>query len=144
MIQALAHVCFVVRDLDASIGFYCNKLGMKPAFDFVNDEGRRFGIYIGAGGRSFIELFAGNPAPQAERQSFQHICLEVDDLNKTVAGLRAAGVEVTDPFFACDNAWQAWITDPDGNKIELHYYTPESKQTACIGKTMNAAQNPRT
>jgi hypothetical protein len=27
-----------------------------------------------------------------------------------------------------DHSWQAWITDPDGNKIELHDYTPESWQ----------------
>ncbi len=30
-------------------------------------------------------------------------------------------------------AWQAWITDPDGNCFELHQYTPESKQTPALG-----------
>ena len=32
-----------------------------------------------------------------------------------------------------DNSWQAWTCDPDGNRIELHQYTPESKQTPSLG-----------
>ena len=41
---------------------------------------------------------------------------------------RAQGVEVSDAKLGGDNAWQAWITDPDGNRIELHCYTPQSQQ----------------
>ena len=61
MIKGLAHACFVVKDLDASIDFYCNKLALTPAFDFINDQGKRFGVYIHVGGRCFIELFIGEP-----------------------------------------------------------------------------------
>ena len=43
--------------------------------------------------------------------------------------LRAAGVEVTDSKLGFDKSWQAWLTDPDDNRIELHQYTPESQQT---------------
>ncbi len=46
MIKGLAHVCFTVRDLDASIAFYQEKLGFTPAFDFINDRGERFGVYL--------------------------------------------------------------------------------------------------
>jgi len=28
-----------------------------------------------------------------------------------------------------DNSYQCWLDDPDGNRIELHQYTPESRQT---------------
>lgn len=128
MITGLAHSCFVVRDLEKSIDFYQNKLGLAHAFDFINDEGKRFGVYLHVGGRSFIELFTGKPTPLDESQSFKHICLEVDDVAATVAMLRARGVETTDPKMGSDNSWQAWLTDPDGNKMELHGYTPTSKQ----------------
>lgn len=29
-----------------------------------------------------------------------------------------------------DNSWQAWITDPDGNRIELMEYGPSSMELA--------------
>jgi hypothetical protein len=31
-----------------------------------------------------------------------------------------------------DQSWQAWLADPDGNRIELHAYTPESKQLRAL------------
>ncbi len=80
MITALAHVCYIVRDLDAALDFYVDKLGLEPAFDFINEEGKRFGVYLKVGGRSFIELFIGTPELTANRGSYQHLCLEVDDL----------------------------------------------------------------
>lgn len=128
MITGLAHACFVVRDLDASLAFYRDKLGLAPAFDFVNDGGERFGVYLHLGRRSFIELFRGHIADPAPDQSYQHICLEVEDFDATVAELRSRGVQVTNVSLGSDKSWQAWLADPDGNKIELHQYTAESKQ----------------
>jgi catechol 2,3-dioxygenase-like lactoylglutathione lyase family enzyme len=129
MITGVAHLCFVVADLEASIAFYCDKLGMKPAFDFVNDAGQRFGLYVHAGGRNFLELFGGRLADRAADQTYQHLCLEVDDIEATAKAIRGAGVEVSQVTLGGDRSWQAWLTDPDGNRIELHQYTPQSKQT---------------
>ena len=128
MITGLAHACFTVSDLERSLEFYRDALGLKPAFDFVNKDGRRFGIYLHLGGRNFVELFEGQLGEQAEGQSFRHICLEVDDIESTVQTLRDRGIEVSDPKLGGDQSWQAWITDPDGNRIELHHYTAESWQ----------------
>jgi len=132
MIKSLAHVCFVVKDLDASLAFYRDRLGLKEAFDFRNEKGERFGVYLRVGGRSFIELFKGGVGPRAEKQSFQHICLEVDDIQKTVADLKAKGIEVGEISMGCDNAWQAWLKDADGNSIELHCYTEKSWQAPAL------------
>jgi glyoxylase I family protein len=128
MITGLAHACFTVSDLERSLAFYRDALGLKPAFDFINKEGRRFGVYLHLGGRSFVELFEGQLGERAEGQSYRHICLEVDDIQSTVHTLRERGLEVSDPKLGGDQSWQAWITDPDGNRIELHHYTAESKQ----------------
>ena len=133
MITGIAHACFTVSNLERSIAFYRDGLGLEPAFDFTNKEGRRFGLYLHAGGRNFVELFEGQLGERAERQSFRHICLEVDDIEATVAALRARGVEVSDPKLGGDQSWQAWITDPDGNRFELHQYTPESRQAPSLG-----------
>jgi catechol 2,3-dioxygenase-like lactoylglutathione lyase family enzyme len=128
MITGLAHACFTVSDLERSLAFYRDALGLKPAFDFVNDEGRRFGVYLHFGGRSFIELFEGQLGERAEGQSYRHVCLEVDDIESTVQTLRERGIEASDPKLGKDQSWQAWIADPDGNRIELHCYTEKSWQ----------------
>jgi glyoxylase I family protein len=128
MITGLAHVCFTVSDLETSIQFYRDGLGLAPAFDFRNDDGRRFGLYLHAGGRNFIELFEGSLDERAENQSYRHICLEVDDIEATAHTLRERGIEVSPVKLGKDESYQAWITDPDGNRIELHQYTPKSWQ----------------
>ena len=129
MITGLAHVCFIVGDLASSIAFYRDKLGFEPAFEFVRDDGTKFGQYLHIGGRTFIELFQGDPRePNADTMSYRHFCLEVDDIESTVAELRERGVEVSEIATGSDNSRQAWLADPDGNRIELHGYTPESKQ----------------
>ncbi|MEI8241900.1 MAG: VOC family protein [bacterium] len=129
MVLGLAHICFVVSNLDRSIDFFSTKLGFKVAFEFTRDTGERYGVYLKAGTRTFIEMFHGTLAPRAEQQSYGHICLEVDDVARTVTELRAKGIECTDAKLGMDHSWQAWLADPDGNRIELHGYTPKSWQT---------------
>ena len=126
MITGIAHLCFTTPDLDRVLGFY-GALGLPVAFEFKRDDGARYGAYLRVGNRAFIEFFVGGPKP-ANAATYQHICLEVDDIVKTVAELRARGVEVSDPAMGSDHSWQARLADPDGNRVELHAYTPASWQ----------------
>lgn len=128
MIKGLAHLCLIVKDLAASEDFYCRKLGLKPAFDFRREDGTKFGMYIHAGGRNFVEIFMGKPSPMSPTRSFQHFCLEVEDFDATIAEFRRQGVDVTGVKLGSDQSWQGWLKDPDGNVIELHGYTPQSRQ----------------
>jgi catechol 2,3-dioxygenase-like lactoylglutathione lyase family enzyme len=132
MIKALAHVCFHVRDLKRAEEFYCGKLGFRHAFEYFNDKGQPFGVDLHIGGRQFLELFRSEVTPAAPAQGYRHLCLEVDDMPATVADLRAKGIEVTDPGPGTDGSIQAWLKDPDGNQLELHCYTPRSKQNAWV------------
>ena len=132
MITGLAHAAFVVSDLEASVAFYCEKLGLTEAFAFLREDGSKSGVYIHVGARTFLEFFQGELAGSAEGQAYRHLCLEVDDIHATVKTLRDRGVEVTDVKTGGDRALQAWTSDPDGLRIELHQYTPESKQTAWL------------
>jgi catechol 2,3-dioxygenase-like lactoylglutathione lyase family enzyme len=132
MITGLAHACFTVSDLERSLAFYRDRLELTEAFSFINDAGHRHGVYLHLGARTFIELFEGTVGEPAEAPSYKHICLEVDDLPATVAAMRANGVDVSDPKLGRDQSWQAWITDPDGNRLELHQYTPDSWQAPSL------------
>ena len=128
MVKGFAHMCFTVTDLDAAMAFYQDKLGFRYAFDYVNDQGKRYGVYLHISGRNFIELFQGEVEAPPEKPAYRHFCLEVDDMEKTVATLRGHGVEVSAITRGNDRSWQAWLADPDGNKIELQAYTDQSKQ----------------
>ncbi|MBN1249821.1 MAG: VOC family protein [Anaerolineae bacterium] len=132
MIRNIAHACFTVSDLDRALRFYRDGLGLAEAFDFVNDEGHRFGVYLHTGGRNFLELFEGSLSEPADGQSYRHICLEVDDIEATVATLQDRGIEVSPVKLGRDHSYQAWLTDPDGNRIELHQYTLESWQAPSL------------
>jgi catechol 2,3-dioxygenase-like lactoylglutathione lyase family enzyme len=134
MIRSLAHACFVVADLDRAVRFYCDGLGMKVAFDFKNEQGKRRGVYLSCGGRTFVEMFVGQPIPADPnaKNSYRHISLEVDNIESLRTTLAAVGAQLSERKMGGDNSWQAWTADPDGNAIELHEYTPESMQVKAI------------
>lgn len=126
-VRQVAHVCILARDLEATRAFYRDVFGMETRFNFTRD-GRIFGFYLDAGGRTNIEVFENDASGFAGSQNINHLCLEVGDLAAAVAHIRAAGVEVTDRRKGCDGTWQAWTADPNGVRIELFEYTPESAQ----------------
>jgi len=126
--KRLAHLCLVVRDLDTAVSFYRDVLGMTEAFPFINKEGKQYGQYFHVGEGSFLELFAGEHDARDDRQSYRHFCLQVEDIAAEVDRLRKAGLTVSDVKTGTDRSYQAWLEDPDGNRIELHGYTPDSKQ----------------
>jgi len=127
MTRGLAHVCLGVSDVERALAFYRDQLGFRPAYDFVNDKGEKIGQCLHLGGRTFLEFFRSGQAPPPG-PSHRHFCLEVDDIQAAVAELKRRGVEVGDIGKGSDRSCQAWLADPDGNRIELQQYTPESKQ----------------
>lgn len=128
-VRGVAHVCFTVRDLERSVAFYRDVLGLEPAFEFRRESGELYGQYLHAGGRTFVELFqGGDVAPPGEGQTYRHFCLEVADIARAAELVRSRGLEVSEVKMGSDGSWQAWLTDPDGNRIELHEYTGDSKQ----------------
>ena len=127
MIKRLAHVCIGAAGLERTQQFYVDLLGMEIAFEFRR-SGERIGFYLQAGGTSFIEVFAERESPIDDRPRLKHFCLEVEDINALIAKLTAQGVDVSGKKLGADNAWQAWITDPNGLRIELMQYTEDSAQ----------------
>ncbi|NQT93514.1 MAG: VOC family protein [Lentisphaerae bacterium] len=124
MIEQLAHICIHSSDLEKTRSFYQDALGLEPGFDFER-QGEQFGYYIKVGNNTFIEVFKGDPG---EVGNIQHVAIQVTDLDALVSRIRSHGYEVGDKTFGPDNSWQAWVTDPDGVRIEFHEYTEESNQ----------------
>ena len=127
MIKQLAHINIGSNDLSASENFYCNVLGMEKTFEFIKD-GELYGFYAGVGNTTYVEVFIEENEIGDMPTIIRHLCLEVEDLDATIAEIRMNDWEITDKKFGCDNSWQAWITDPSGVEIELMQYTEESSQ----------------
>jgi lactoylglutathione lyase len=57
----------------------------------------------------------------------------VDDIDLTLRHLEQVGIDLLRPkSLAVDGNWQAWIEDPDGNRIELMQMMPDSLQHQAI------------
>jgi lactoylglutathione lyase len=137
MIRTLAHLNFVTNDLPKIIDFYVNKLGLKVKFTLDNKEGQPFGYYFECGNTTFLEFFdqsmaaqvwGGNVEELTIGNRYRHFCLEVTGLNEFCKDLKSKGVDVSEITMGMDNARQAWISDPDGNQIELMEYSHSSLQ----------------
>jgi lactoylglutathione lyase len=131
MITGLTHTAISVTDVEGSIRFYCDILGLTEHFRLLNDDGTTCLVYLRVAPSQFIELFPGAEAPHEDSKAagVVHICLEVDDIHETHREMTSRGLTgASEPFLAGDNSWQFWTRDPDGNPIEFHQFTPESMQ----------------
>jgi lactoylglutathione lyase len=138
-ITDIGHTALACADLDASLAFYA-KLGITESFRLKRDDGSTILVYLHVGGDRFLELFPGGPAAADRAESaafsFRHLCLMTDDIEGDVASLRTAGVTIDrDVTEGLDYNKQAWITDPDGNPIELMQISPASPQSAIANGT---------
>ena len=102
----------MVRDVDEAVSFYVDVLGFsmrddRPDFGFG-------GAWLDVGGQQVHLIEAGVPSDLG-----QHVAVQVEDIEATVAELRGNGQTVSDPKPVATNL-QAFLHDPAGNTIELH------------------------
>ena len=136
MIKGIGHVAFKVTDMERSMHFYCDILGGKRAFSLEHPQtGEPWIEYVGLADGLFIELFY-NGTPRTENNDdehltgFLHICVEVDDIFEITDRIKKnGGTMFREPAQGSDNNWQAWVIDPDGNRIELMKLEPNSPQS---------------
>jgi lactoylglutathione lyase len=130
-ILGIGHIGLVCADVAKSLDFYCAKLGMEelPAVE-RNGHGRV--TLVRVRGDQAYELY-----PQGTRrrpntwQSYggTHVSIQVDSVEQTVEELRKKGVAILiEPKTGADKNTQAWVLDPDGNRVELMYIHPDSPQ----------------
>ena len=82
--------------------------------------------------RSFPDA-VGERAPAPESNGLNHICLTVADLDDVVRQLGARAVPLSRPLkLGPDGNRQAWIEDPDGNRIELMEMAADGLQAQAI------------
>jgi lactoylglutathione lyase len=134
-VKAIGHVAVSVKNIEASLDFYKNKLGFAEMFRLERD-GRLWIVYLRITDTQFIELFpdgVGDGAPPFANVGYNHLCLEVDDIDAAIAELTSRGVALTQQKkLGVDHNYQAWIADPEGNRIELMQLGQDAMQIAAI------------
>jgi lactoylglutathione lyase len=114
-----------VKDLDASLDFYTNKLGMKLLRKTDFPSGEFTLAFVGYGDEehhAVVELTHNWGDHHYELgDAFGHLAIAVPDIYKTCDELAAQGVKIPRPAGPMKHGGRsiAFIEDPDGYKIEL-------------------------
>ena len=114
------HVVVNSTDVERSLAFYCDQLGL----DAVRvDEWRRGEVLFPSArvnAETIIDLF---PAERSG-ENVNHFCLVVEPLDLDALAARFPDARRADGLFGAQGfASSVYIEDPDGNTIELRYYT---------------------
>ena len=110
MPSSLSHLFMPVRSLHDARRLYVDLLGLEV----LVDEGGYVRIGGGGGFHMGVEQEPDGAIKQAD------LVVRVDDVDATVALLRAEGIEVTDPQDQEWGARHAWLHDADGRPISIY------------------------
>jgi tRNA-Thr(GGU) m(6)t(6)A37 methyltransferase TsaA len=120
---ATVSVRYVVDDVDAAIGFYCGQLGFTeqmhpaPAFAMLTRGDLRLVLSAPGGGPGGGQAMPDGTLP--EPGGWNRFSIEVDDLERTVARLRATGARFRNDVVTGVGGRQVLVEDPSGNPVEL-------------------------
>lgn len=125
------HTMIRVRDLDASLDFWCGKMGLIEIRRNENEKGRFTLVFLAAPEDEerarahkapMVELTYNWPGENGETENytngrnFGHLAYVVDDIYATCSALREAGVVINRPP---RDGHMAFVKSPDGISIEL-------------------------
>lgn len=113
------HTMIRVSNLDDSLDFYCNKLGLRELQRRESEQGRFTLVFLAAPGDddAQIELtYNWDPEVYGEGRNFGHLAYSVKDIYATCARLQENGVVINRPP---RDGRMAFIRSPDNISIEL-------------------------
>lgn len=113
------HTMVRVSDIDASLDFYCNKLGLRELRRKDSEKGRFTLVFLAAPGDedAQIELtYNWDPEVYGEARNFGHLAYRVDDIYALCQRLLDGGVTINRPP---RDGHMAFVRSPDNISIEL-------------------------
>jgi len=123
----LSHAMLRVRDLDASLDFYCRILGMAVLRKTDYPDGRFTNTFIGYGEEAThptIELTYNwdQGEPYEMGNGFGHVAVEVPDVYEACRQLAESGAPIVREAGPMKHGTRviAFVEDPDGYKVELN------------------------
>lgn len=151
--SGFGHLALKVNDLQRSLDFY-SKLGFPEFLRLTEKNGAPWIAYLKISDQLYLELFpgGGSKVPGPEHTGVHHLCLTTEDIEATAAHLASVDIPLDAPLDpakrGADRNRGMWITDPDGNRIEIMEMAPNCIQYEAIrdvnaGKAPHALVRPR-
>lgn len=113
------HTMVRVTDLDESLDFYSNKLGLKVLRRNDYEGGRFTLVFLAPEGQEDAQLeltWNWDPEEYGGSRNFGHLAYQVDDIYALCQSLMDAGVTINRPP---RDGHMAFVRSPDGISIEL-------------------------
>ena len=113
------HTMVRVADLDASLDFYCKKLGLRELQRYDSEQGRFTLVFLAAPGDddAQVELTHNwDPEEYSEGRNFGHLAYRVDDIYELCQKLMDTGFTICRPP---RDGHMAFVRSPDDISIEL-------------------------
>ena len=128
-VKKLLHTRMRVSDLDQTIRFYTDVLGLEVLERKTSPRGSHLAFLKVPNSEELIELTSFPPSgPVTVQEDLVHLAFQVDSLDDTITTLTAKGIRVTDgPTTTSSGSRFIFIDAPDGYEIELIERPPDVK-----------------
>ena len=115
------HTMVRIKNIDKSLDFYCNKLGLKEIKRKESEKGRFTLIFLGANNSDedtgLLELtYNWDPEEYTRGRNFGHLAYRVQNIYETCQKLMDSGVIINRPP---RDGHMAFVKSPDGISIEI-------------------------
>ncbi len=113
------HTMVRISDIDQSLDFYCNALGLEEVRRRDSEQGRFTLIFLRAPGDQHAELeltYNWDPEEYTGGRNFGHLAYRVDNIYETCQRLMDKGVTINRPP---RDGHMAFVRSPDNISIEL-------------------------
>ncbi|MBT8086676.1 MAG: VOC family protein [Gammaproteobacteria bacterium] len=113
------HTMVRVTDIDKSLEFYCEQLGLAELRRYDSEQGRFTLVFLAAPGDDEAQLeltYNWDPEEYGEGRNFGHLAYRVDDIYALCQKLMDAGVTINRPP---RDGHMAFVRSPDNISIEL-------------------------
>ena len=113
------HTMVRVSDLEASLKFYCDALGLEELRRYDNDQGRFTLVFLSAPGNESAQVeltYNWDPESYSGGRNFGHLAYRVDDIYATCERLASNDVVINRPP---RDGRMAFVRSPDGISVEL-------------------------
>jgi len=120
-VKKLLHTRMRVSDMEQTIQFYTDVLGLEVLERKVSPRGSHLAFLKVPNSEELIELTSFPPSgPVRVQEDLVHLAFQVESLDDTIASLNAKGVKVTDgPTQSSSGSRFIFIDAPDGYEVEL-------------------------
>ncbi len=120
-ITKLLHTRMRVSDMDQTLAFYTEVLGLEVLERKVSPRGSHLAFLRVPNSEELIELCSFPPSgPVNVQEDLVHLAFQVDNLDDTIASLKKQSIRVTDgPTTTSSGSRFIFIDAPDGYEVEL-------------------------